>query len=77
MKKKKETYFLQRGKFSFQLNPADPVLPTVEREGRGVQHITDLSGIRTVPATTRASGSLGGLTNHSTTAAMLQSVIKK
>ena len=48
------TYFLPRGKFSFQLKPTDSVLPTKEYEGRGVE---DIAGI--VPATTRASGSLG------------------
>ena len=40
-------YFLPRGKFSFQLIPADPVLPTEEREERGVQLIADLAGNRT------------------------------
>ena len=41
------TQFLPREKFSFQLNPADPVLPTEEREGRGVEYIIAMAGNRT------------------------------
>ena len=65
--KEEVTYFLPQGTFSFQLNPADPVLPTEEREGREGELNTFLTWLGIVPETTRGSGSPGGLPNHSIT----------
>ena len=61
LNKKIVTYFLPRGKFSFQPNPVDPVpvLPTEERKGRGVEYITAL-----VPATGAMVPQAGSLTTQ-------------
>ena len=59
------TYVIPLGKFSFQLYPADPVLPT--RSTREGELNTFLTWLGIVPETTRGSGSPGGLPNHSIT----------